>query len=202
MLQEQACATRAGSSPTGQNMRGGNDVARGLGSDVVRGIAGGEGHRRVHRAIGQFARRAAAQVRLQVASLRDRGARLAFFQGPLLLGRIDQAQVVDTRILLRGGAGPNEVGNGDGRQKPNDGNHYHDFHQREGPFASSFHFHTIAFFERREPAKSGLLLRLIVHFIAFCHRIPYSMPKSVLEPSKKDENLAMAARLVTKSAKL
>jgi hypothetical protein len=50
------------------------------------------------------------------------------FYGPLLLGRVDLAQVVYTRISLRIGASVDPIGNGNARQKTNDHDDNHDLH--------------------------------------------------------------------------
>ena len=111
------------------------------GPDIIGSIAGGEGIGRIHRACWQFAATAMAQVRLQIGSLRRVGGLFALFQSPLLLGRINQPQIVDARILLRGGAGLNKVRNRDGRKQANDGHNDHDFHQGKTQFLGSFCFH-------------------------------------------------------------
>jgi len=88
--------------PLGQDMRRTDDIASRLGAHGVDRVAGGEGVCRIHRARWQFAVDAAAQVRLQVGAraIRGVGALLALFQGPLLLGRVNQPEVVDAGILL------------------------------------------------------------------------------------------------------
>jgi len=71
---------------------------------------------------------------------------LAGFQAPLLLGGINDAEVVDTGIRLRGLTGAHEVGNRDRRQKADDGHDDHDFHQREAEFTMVFErFHFLLF---------------------------------------------------------
>ena len=67
------------------------------------------------------------------------------FQGPLLLGTVDLAQVVDAGVLLRGRAGAHEVGDGDGGQQADDGHHDHDFHQREARLFDGIEFHSFEF---------------------------------------------------------
>ena len=61
------------------------------------------------------------------------------FQGPLLSGRINLAEVVDAGIGLGSGAGFDEVGNRDGRQEANDGHDDHDLNQRKAALAVVFH---------------------------------------------------------------
>jgi hypothetical protein len=46
---------------------------------------------------------------------------LLVFQRPLLFGRVNQAKIIDASILLRRGAGFNEVGDGNGGEEANHG---------------------------------------------------------------------------------
>ncbi len=106
---------------------------------------------------GRAARRARDRAFQIAADVRERnsgvGSRLGF-QCPLLDSAINLAQVVDAGILLRGGAGPNEVRNGNRRQKADDGHDDHDFHQGEPGFARGVDLHIVllTFLSlRREP---------------------------------------------------
>jgi hypothetical protein len=56
----------------------------------------------------------------------------------LLLGGINEPQVVDAGILLGGGAGFDEVGNGDRGQQSDDGDDDHDLNERKPCFAINF----------------------------------------------------------------
>ena len=87
-----------------------------------------------------------AQIRFNVSRLRRGRAGLALFQRPLLLGGVNDAEVVDARIGLRGLTSFHEVRNRDGRQEADDGHDDHDFHQRETRLAVGLgHFHCICF---------------------------------------------------------
>jgi hypothetical protein len=61
-----------------------------------------------------FSIRSPAKVRLYIAHGRRVGVLLLVFQRPLLFGRVNQAKIIDASILLRRGAGFNEVGDGNG----------------------------------------------------------------------------------------
>jgi hypothetical protein len=65
------------------------------------------------------------------------------FYGPLLLGRVDLAQIVYTGISLRIGAGVDPIRNGDDSQKADDHDDNHDLHQRETRIAISYCSHAI-----------------------------------------------------------
>jgi hypothetical protein len=119
----------------------GHDVAGRLGADVANCVARGKGLGGVRRAGGQFTGGTVAKVRLNVRALGGSGRTLALFQSPLLLGRINQAKVIDAGVLLRGGAGAHEVGNGDGREQTDNRNHDHNFNERKPRLAGSFVFH-------------------------------------------------------------
>src|SRR6185369_1762569 len=63
---------------------------------------------------------------------------LLVFQRPLVLGAFNDAQVVQDRVELRTFTGPDEVWNRNRRQQSDDGNHDHDFYEREsGLFVGS-----------------------------------------------------------------
>src|SRR5437667_502103 len=61
---------------------------------------------------------------------------------PLLNAAVNLPQIVDAGVHLRGGAGFDEVGDGDRSQKADDGHYDHDFHQREAALAGCADFHT------------------------------------------------------------
>jgi len=130
-------------------MARGNDAASGLGGDITHtgGIARRPGLCAVRGARRQFAVPAVAQVGLQFRGCgRDRGAaRLALFQRPLLLGAINQAQIVDARIHLRGRARAHEVGYGDGGQQTDNRDDDHNFNEGETCLAADFIFHKTFF---------------------------------------------------------
>jgi len=118
-----------------------DDVAQGLHTDSARSIAGVEGVLRINWAGGQFTVNAAAQIRLQVGADRAGAVLLALFQGPLLLGGVNEAEVVDAGVLLRGGAGFDEVGDGDRGQQTDDGDDDHNLNKRETRLAIVFLLH-------------------------------------------------------------
>jgi hypothetical protein len=65
------------------------------------------------------------------------------FYGPLLLGRVDLAQVVYTRVRLRIGASVDPIRDGDASQKANDHDDNHDLHQSETRVAIPYCSHAI-----------------------------------------------------------
>src|SRR5579862_3084227 len=139
---------------------------------VTDGIAAGKGLFRIQRADHalQAATGSTTQIRRDVCRHRSGRRALARFQRPLLLGRINLAQVVDARVLLRGRTRLQEVGNRDRCQEADDGHHDHDFHQGETRFTGGFNFHT-AFLSARygvNDAAGGLLIYefSFVHLIA------------------------------------
>ena len=75
------------------------------------------------------------QIHLHVRRGGDGGVRLLVFECPLLFGTVQLAEVVDTGVSLGRIARPNEVRNRDGGQQTDDGDHDHDFHEREAGFA-------------------------------------------------------------------
>ena len=131
-------------------MRRGDDTARGLLGDCAhsRGIAGGPGLSAIRGAGRQFAGGAMAEIGLQFrrGAGDAGGGLLTLFERPLLLGTVDQTQVVNTCILLRSGAGAHEVGYGDGGQQTDNRDDDHDFHQSETCLAGDFIFHRLSFF--------------------------------------------------------
>jgi len=135
----------------------------------VRIIAAGEAVTRINRAGRQVAS-AAAEVRLEVAAHGQAGGNLLVFQGPLLLGTIDQTQVVDTGILLGGRAGAHEVRNRDRGQKTDDGDDDHDFNERKARLAICLSLHTyVSFLVWRERCKRRVILKLSVHILPFAN---------------------------------
>ena len=62
---------------------------------------------------------------------------------PLLDRTINLTEIVDTGILLRGGAGFDEVGDRDRCEQADDGHYDHDFNQREAGFIGRIDLHTI-----------------------------------------------------------
>jgi len=119
----------------GRIVRAGGNHRQGA-DDVGTGAEGAERHRRA----------GTTHVHHNVRGRRRGGDHLAGFQTPLLLGSINDAEVVDTGIRLRGLTGAHEVGNRDRRQKADDGHDDHDFHQREAEFTMVFErFHFLLF---------------------------------------------------------
>jgi len=79
-----------------------------------------------------FAGRVQFDIRRQVTGIGDGVTRcFALFDGELLGRGVNLPQVVDARIGLGRGPGLHEVGNGDSRQKADNGHNDHDFHQCE-----------------------------------------------------------------------
>ncbi len=74
-------------------------------------------------------------------------AALMLLQRPLLTSGIDQAQIVDTGVHLRGRAGAHEVGDGDGGQQTDDRHDDHDFYEGEPTFLGICLFHNFLSFK-------------------------------------------------------
>ena len=95
----------------------------------------------VHRIDGVAAAGRAGRIRIVLDVVpyfsRTRRVRvgLLVFQRPLLFGTINLAEVVDAGVFLCRIAGANEVRDRDGGQQTDDGNHDHDFHEREAGLA-------------------------------------------------------------------
>jgi hypothetical protein len=86
-----------------------------------------------------------ANIRLDVCDQGGVGGKFTMFQGPLLFGLINDAEVIDTAIGLRRLTGTHVVGNPDGRQEADDGHDDHDLHQREARlWMASDIFHNFA----------------------------------------------------------
>ena len=105
----------------------------------------------VRRAGRPVARVTASQIRLQ-RGLIQRGT--GVFEQRLLLGAVNEAQVVDARIRLRRLAGADEVRDGDRGEEADDGHHDHDFNEREARLATGVDLHTdlLPFFRSRREA--------------------------------------------------
>ena len=83
-----------------------------------------------------------AQVRLDVVLRHRSPTPLASFDGELIDGGVNLAQIIDAGIGLRRGSGTGQVGNGDSRQQADDGYYDHDFHERKASqTALVMHFH-------------------------------------------------------------
>ncbi len=65
----------------------------------------------------------------------------------MLLGAVNLPQVVDAGGLLGLEPRAHEVGDGDGRQQPDDGHDDHDFHEREAGFPRGFDLHKFCCFK-------------------------------------------------------
>ena len=97
---------------------------------------------------GRHNRAGTAEVGNDVAGRRSNTSYLARFQSPLLFRRVNDAEIIDTGIGLRGLTGSYEVRNRDCRQQADDGHNDHDFHQRKAGFQffiDCFHFLTFWF---------------------------------------------------------
>jgi hypothetical protein len=92
---------------------------------------GADGRNGVSRVIGRAGREDAAfEIIDDAAGTRGHDGIAGFlllFEGPLLHRTVDLAEVIHARILLRGAAGFDEVGNGDGREETDDRDDDHDF---------------------------------------------------------------------------
>ena len=97
-------------------------TARGVSTDRVDGV------RTAGRASWE---RVVLDIRAHFRFTRTSSVLFLVFQGPLMLARLDLAEVVDACVFLGGIARPNEVRNGNRGQQTDDGNHDHDFHERE-----------------------------------------------------------------------
>ncbi len=88
----------------------------------------------------------ATEVRVDVRRVRRNLRLLTVFQRPLLLGSINDAEVVDAGVGLRGLTSSHEVGNRDSRQQADNGDDDHDFNQRKAGFTDVFDcFHFLTF---------------------------------------------------------
>ena len=99
----------------------------------MNGIAG-ETHPRAYQRAKQTCDSAVvttSDVRFELVNEGGVPRSFALFQGPLLLSSVDLAQVIQACAGLGVCAGMNVVGDRDGSQQPNDGDHYHDFNQRK-----------------------------------------------------------------------
>ena len=65
------------------------------------------------------------------------------FQGPLALGAVNNTEVADAGIGLRGGAGAHEVRNRDGGEEADNGDDDHNFDEREPTLFLSLHLHSL-----------------------------------------------------------
>ena len=86
-------------------------------------------------AAGAGGKHVVLDVNLHVTGSDGTGVNLLVFQSPLVDATGDLAEVVDAGVFLRGVARPNEVRNRNRREQTDDGNHDHDFHEREAGFA-------------------------------------------------------------------
>jgi hypothetical protein len=119
----------------------GQDDASRRGLQIVDIVTGGERAGRISGAGRGGAIDAPAHVGLDIDDGGGGvGAGLAF-ERPGLFGAVDLAEIVDARILLRLQAGADEIGNGDGREQPDDGNDDHDLDEREARGAESLVLH-------------------------------------------------------------
>ena len=129
-------------------MRGSLDLAERLLINRLQSIAAREG--RVVTA--SRANDRALQITAHVGERRKGVRGLLGLQRPLLSGAVDLSQVIDASVHLRGGARPNEVRNRDRGQQTDDGDHDHDFHEREARFLICSALHLVSLSTvRREP---------------------------------------------------
>ena len=108
----------------------GHDLASRSGGTIVHDVAARERMSWISRAYREFTR-ATAKVWHQLSLRRSRGRSGFVFQGPLLLGPVEQAQVVQACAFLALDTGPEHAGNSNGGKQAYDGNHDHDFRQGE-----------------------------------------------------------------------
>ena len=128
-------------------MSGRKYIARRCRLDIQHYVAGSEvagGRRWTSR---QRSCSATAHVGLDFIAVRSDGRRSALlvFQCPLLNRAVNLAEVVDARIFLRFGACPDEVRNRDGGQQTDNGDHNHDFNQREPGLTICCYLHIVTF---------------------------------------------------------
>jgi len=145
------------------------DQARWPGITILNGIAGNESMGRIHRTPRQFPACRRPEVRLEVRTSRNRRGCLMLFQGPLLLGAVYQAQIIDAGIHLRSRARAHEIRNGDGGKEADDRHHDHYFHEGESPPLCSFLFHGSLSVPRCERDK-GRIIITNVHVLPFAYR--------------------------------
>jgi hypothetical protein len=132
--------------------------------------------------LGQRAQRhdraRAAEVRYDVGGGRHRAGRFALFQGPLLLGRVNDAEIVDASIGLGGLTSFHEIRNRDSRQEADDGHNDHDFNQRKAGLTSIFDcFHFIYFLFGAAVEQNGRRViydNIFVHLIVCRNRVDLS----------------------------
>jgi hypothetical protein len=186
------------------NVAGRDDLARRHLLQVVKLVAVGEREGRISRAEGKAAAAATSQVGLDLAGHRGGSQVLGVFQRPALLGAVDLTEVVDAGIRLRSGAGAREVGNRDGCQETDDGNHYHDFYQREPRISWLVEFHncllTFHFECGLNKATGGynnyeLAFNLIAGCQPHCARVAHAMPQNAMRgrPLPPSQNYGLIA---------
>ena len=84
---------------------------------------------------------ATAEVRLQVAAFASTRRRRRLLKQQLLDRAVDEAQVVDAGVGLRGPASADEVRDRNGGQEADNCNHDHDFNEREARFTGGIDLH-------------------------------------------------------------
>ena len=122
----------------------GRDAAGGRRHQGIDAIAGGEGTSGaggVQGAGREGTCAATAHIRLDLGGRWSHGSSLAVFQGVLLLGTVDLAEVIDASIVLGLGTCFHEVRNGDRSQQTDDGDDNHDFNEGKTRFTCGV-FHT------------------------------------------------------------
>ena len=119
----------------------GQDDAGRRGLQVIDVVTRGEAVGGISGAGRGGAQDAAAHVGLDVENLGG-GVRAGLaFERPGLFGAVNLTEIVDARVLLGLQTGANEVGDGDGREQPDDGDDDHDFDEREARGAESLILH-------------------------------------------------------------
>lgn len=120
-----------------EHMGRGNDLADRLVGHGREGVA----VRKRCAAARRGAQHCAFQVGLDVSEQDGRISRLEGVQRPHLGGVINLPQVVDAGVGLGGGAGSNDVRNGNRREEADQADDDHELNQRESPSARRWHPH-------------------------------------------------------------
>ena len=106
-----------------------------------------------------------------------RGGPGLILERPLLDGAVNLTEVVDARILLRSGAGADEVRDGDGGQEADDSHHDHDFDECEALLAITIDLHVFLSFWLLtcgvSQAVGGYYDCIVAHRLPTAHRNSY-----------------------------
>ena len=109
---------------------------------------------------------------IQISRSRRVGTGFFVFQGPGRFGAFDLFKVGNAGRPLAGGAGLDEVRNGNGGQQANDGHHNHDFHQRETSATDFGQIHNSYFIPRGVKKVKGGLTSLQIQLLSIAFYRP------------------------------